>query len=355
MTILYFSDGKDLYQITQQFVIRSVIPLKDPAQNIGNNAAVFYKEKLKYPFVLSLNIPDAAPQKQKLIELLRENISTELIWLLFEPAKFNGMRGFWDDNSICTDLQFVHDTKLKVKGILIGDNGLEKNYENVKSFDPYVFYELQNDSDNPNKQNLNNIDYSCVFSCFNKKFKTHRYYIVDHLLKHHKEISVTTLVEPKPHPPHKVYEIFGKNANDIIMPAVKSLDPYRKKYMINIITETNYFTPYQNFSEKTIDTIRYRTPFLLVGPPNTLAFLKSFGFKTFDKYWDETYDKEKDHVKRLQMLTKTIDKIAKMSYNNRKSMYIDMQDILIHNFENLKTLKHKLELQLKDLENDLYS
>ena len=53
-----------------------------------------------------------------------------------------------------------------------------------------------------------------------------------------------------------------------------------------------------------------KQPFIVLGNPGTLAYLKKLGFKTFNRWFDESYDGELDFKKRLEKI------ISLMSYLN---------------------------------------
>lgn len=111
-----------------------------------------------------------------------------------------------------------------------------------------------------------------------------------------------------------------------------------KECFCAIINETRYAQPFGYFSEKTLTAIWAKLPFILVAPPYTLEYLKTFGFKTFDKWWDENYDREENHEKRLIQIYNLIDYINSKSINDLKIIYTEMQDILNHNAEIIKTI-----------------
>jgi len=121
--------------------------------------------------------------------------------------------------------------------------------------------------------------------------------------------------------------------------------PNVKKYketfdpcFVCIINETRFAQPTGNFSEKTLDAINFRKPFILVAPPNTLEYLKKFGFKTFSKYWSEKYDQIENHTDRLIEIFTLIDFINSKTLEELNDMYLDMLDILDYNREILKDL-----------------
>ena len=82
---------------------------------------------------------------------------------------------------------------------------------------------------------------------------------------------------------------------------------------------------------------------MLVSGPNTLDVLRKLGFKTFWLWWDERYDKELDHYKRLDKIFELIEQIENMSYQELSNMLIDMESVLEHNKQNLLMLDKKFK------------
>ena len=62
-----------------------------------------------------------------------------------------------------------------------------------------------------------------------------------------------------------------------------------------------------------------------------LKKLKEYGFKTFDKWWDEYYDDEIDFYKRIDKIKNLILEISKWSIEECESKYKEMKDVLLHN------------------------
>lgn len=105
-----------------------------------------------------------------------------------------------------------------------------------------------------------------------------------------------------------------------------------------IVLESRTTQPWPNISEKTLNAIDNYRPFILVGTSNTLSMLKSMGFKTFDQWWDESYDDITNNTDRMAKICKTIDYINSFSIDELRSIYDDMKSVLIHNKENLKRI-----------------
>ena len=59
--------------------------------------------------------------------------------------------------------------------------------------------------------------------------------------------------------------------------------------------------------------------------------MKKLGFKTFDKWWDESYDSELDAWKRLQMIMDVVYDLSKIGNQEWIKILWDMKDTLQHN------------------------
>ena len=99
----------------------------------------------------------------------------------------------------------------------------------------------------------------------------------------------------------------------------------------NIVSETVFYDQRLHLTEKIFKPIVARRPFILVAAPGNLAYLKSYGFKTFDRWIDESYDSEPDPDKRIKMISNELAKLCALSDSELKSMHQDMQEILDYN------------------------
>jgi hypothetical protein len=98
---------------------------------------------------------------------------------------------------------------------------------------------------------------------------------------------------------------------------------------LSLITETLVDGIF--FSEKTFKPIAIGHPFIILAAPNHLAFLKKFGYKTFDEFWDESYDKEIDLIKRIEKISQILKNLQKLSTEQLVNLRSQMQDILDYN------------------------
>jgi hypothetical protein len=143
----------------------------------------------------------------------------------------------------------------------------------------------------------------------------------------------------------KIDQLVVENSSDVYIPGHNSpphsknfLNSYKKCFCA-VVNETRYAQPFGYFSEKTLTAINSRLPIILVAPPKTLEYLKKFGFKTFDRWWDESYDDVVGNKERLVKLCETIDYINNFSIEEMREIYKEMTPILKHNVENFAKIE----------------
>ena len=85
--------------------------------------------------------------------------------------------------------------------------------------------------------------------------------------------------------------------------------------------------------------------------PHTLRKLQEFGFKTFDGFIDESYDKELDDLKRTQMIFDELDKFRNKSDEELKDWWKEILPILEHNQKTFINMGNKKTKKIKLLEN----
>lgn len=106
---------------------------------------------------------------------------------------------------------------------------------------------------------------------------------------------------------------------------------------LNIVAETAFDYPYPYLTEKTFKCFWEQSPFILAGAPHSLEYLKSIGFKTFDHWWDESYDQITNPAERLSAIFKVLDTISNWSLDQCREVYNDMKVVLEHNNTHYKT------------------
>ena len=133
-----------------------------------------------------------------------------------------------------------------------------------------------------------------------------------------------------------------------------SLDPIPTfmESFLHIVAETNYWGRKKHLTEKIFKPIILKQPFLLVGCAHNLAYLKSYGFRTFDKWWSEDYDNITDDIQRMHTIGDTINSICKYSLPQLEDILKEMQEVLDYNF-NLFYSREFIDNAWNELETNL--
>ena len=101
-------------------------------------------------------------------------------------------------------------------------------------------------------------------------------------------------------------------------------------YFMEIIVETDTLTT-NWITEKTVKNLYIGKPFIVFAGPGILAKIKSFGFRTFSPWIDESYDQIENNYLRLEAIKKEIDRIAALSYTELEQLHKEILPILEHN------------------------
>lgn len=123
----------------------------------------------------------------------------------------------------------------------------------------------------------------------------------------------------------------------------KTKDPvksYKESFCI-LVVETRVAQPWVNLSEKILYAIKSRKPFLLYAAPQSLKTLQDLGFKTFDQWWDETYDVITDTQSRIQKINTVAAYINSLDIETLQDIYKQMKPTLLHNLGVLQNLQRR--------------
>jgi hypothetical protein len=202
------------------------------------------------------------------------------------------------------------------------------------------------------------------FCCFNGTFKNHRTILFYNLLKNN--LLKNNLCS---YTSYDKFEDSGGISKDELVEVLRVDDEYVNKmlsmlpyctdsiledansgvhtYDINIMAHfSSYFnictaSGFEGFpylDDKTYKPILTFQPFIIVGEYRSLDALRKCGFKTFDGWIDESYDREGDYRKRLDLIINEINKLCSMSITEIDEWYKSMDKILIHNFNHMKKI-----------------
>ena len=143
---------------------------------------------------------------------------------------------------------------------------------------------------------------------------------------------------------NKLLPLILDNPNFNRHPMEQGTDPVNHFYntsLVNIITETYFFNKVIHITEKTYKPIAFMQPFILVGAAGSLQHVKDMGFKTFDDFWDESYDLETDDKTRFLMITSLMESIASWTPEAKINFTYAVKDIVEYNVKHLNTMPNK--------------
>ena len=100
---------------------------------------------------------------------------------------------------------------------------------------------------------------------------------------------------------------------------------------IELVLETLFDDNRHHLTEKILRPIACGRPFILASTPGSLQYLRQYGFKTFDKLIDESYDIVTDPRMRLEMIVKEIKRIKNMEYKEKKILWTKLYSIAAYN------------------------
>jgi hypothetical protein len=113
---------------------------------------------------------------------------------------------------------------------------------------------------------------------------------------------------------------------------VLSAVPETQESFVYVVTETCYWEQKCHLTEKIFKPILSKMPFILVGPAHNLAYLRSYGFKTFDKWINESYDTIEDPIARMNMIGAVLSDLCALSLHDLECMLAEMQEVLDYNY-----------------------
>jgi hypothetical protein len=79
-------------------------------------------------------------------------------------------------------------------------------------------------------------------------------------------------------------------------------------------------------------------PFILVAAAGSLRHIQDMGFKTFNEFWDESYDLELDHKLRFEKIMSVIKFIASWTEAQRIEFTYKIKDIVEYNVNHLNSI-----------------
>jgi len=101
--------------------------------------------------------------------------------------------------------------------------------------------------------------------------------------------------------------------------------------LLQIVTETVYFGNRNHLTEKSFKPIVMQQPFVLISCRGSLEYLRSYGFRTFSEFWNESYD-ELDDDKRIQAIGSLLQSLNSLSGKEIRNLQKHLAPLVEHNF-----------------------
>lgn len=117
--------------------------------------------------------------------------------------------------------------------------------------------------------------------------------------------------------------------------------------LVSIISETNFYgighkrgldNPAVHVTEKTFKAITWLHPFVMLSSRGTLAHLKTLGFKTFDRWWDEGYDLIDNANLRMLAVIEVLRVIDSWDEAQRIKFSHEVKETLDYNYAHLRAM-----------------
>lgn len=125
-----------------------------------------------------------------------------------------------------------------------------------------------------------------------------------------------------------------------------------------VVTETVYRGRRKHLTEKIFKPICLRMPFVLVSTAGSLEYLRSYGFRTFDSIWDESYDLETDDDIRINKIADLLLDFDHMRPSQLQLMHERCRQIVEYNYQHFytggfeKILSNELETMMTKMRRD---
>jgi hypothetical protein len=101
--------------------------------------------------------------------------------------------------------------------------------------------------------------------------------------------------------------------------------------LLYLVTETVATGRRHHLTEKTFKPIALGMPFVIVGTRGSLEYLRSYGFRTFDGIWDESYDLAEDDV-RVQRISSLLRSLDELPAAAKQELFESAHEVIEHNW-----------------------
>jgi hypothetical protein len=123
----------------------------------------------------------------------------------------------------------------------------------------------------------------------------------------------------------------------------------------HIVTETVFYYNKLHLTEKIFKPIVMKQPFMLLAAPGNLAYLKNYGFKTFEGIIDESYDSIQDPDQRTEAVVEQLAWYCSLSAEEKSAVIEAIAPIVEYNFHHFYgEFKHIISKELLDNTKNLF-
>lgn len=225
---------------------------------------------------------------------------------------------------------------------IVRQRNLKINAKGIHYFEPWNKYNGDIVTFKPHEKKY-------LFLSYNRMFRYHRVRFVIDLIENNLIerglISLNRIEHDLPYETTDEIKNFFKNVAPLTIDSLPELkynlainitfEDYEKTF-ISVVTETMVDNGTLFFSEKIWKPIMVGHPFMVYGNQGSLSYLKKLGFKTYDKWIDESYDDEPDRDKRCEKIVKELKKFGSMTLDELVRIRDEMREICEYNFIHYK-------------------
>lgn len=336
-------------------------------ENIGNQSHIYIINVYSWSFFSDNLEIGFKCISEKYLKDIREGKSKILMLYLYEG--YSGSKGNFDleivekwriDSDLPENSIYFVTGNYLIENI-VKEKGLKYQGRPIHYFEPWNKYE-----DNEIVK-FKPIDDKFLFLSYNRNPRPQRIQFLLLLLKeklfNKGLISLNNLIYPAmPDDNLDDYNYLKDNAPFIIdhrydltfnLACNITKEDYERTF-ISMVTESLVDDETLFFSEKIWKPIMVGHPFLIYGNQYTLRYLKSLGYKTFDKWIDESYDEIYDRVHRAQKIVIELKKFEDKTVEELMVIRDEMEEVCKFNKEHYNILydkKYGEDNINKDLEN----
>jgi hypothetical protein len=325
-----------------------------PYEEINNQPHIYIINVYSFSFFRDNENIGFKCVSEKYLNDIREGRSKIMLIFLYEG--YSGSKGNYDLEIIekwRVESNLPKDSIYYVSGNYLIQELIDKKGLNFQGR-PIHYFEPWNRYDETEVVKFKPIDDRYLFLSYNRNPRPQRIQFLLIMLReqlfHRGWISLNNLIyEPMPGDNLDDFNYLKENTPFVIDTrydlfynlAINITKEDYEKTFISIVTESLADDDTLFFSEKIWKPIMVGHPFILYGNQYSLKLLKEWGFKTFDKWIDESYDEIADRVHRAEMVVKELKKFENKSVDELTKIREEMEEICIFNQNHYKVYYNK--------------